>query len=191
MTACSLTARLACVTVCDCVCRYLPAKDAFNVLKRARDHCSGKRDAKCGQLEFRGLVDMKNQPCCGFGFKLFHSETQACELDILVLAASPTAPLVHQETWLWPSPLGPWWARLKRYMAGSRPDAFWVIPEDVANKQIMASEANWDTTSEWSWRGAPVSFFHSEYFAMDEFLPLETLQMYDFSVNVPANPWAS
>ena len=59
----------------------------------------------CRTLHFRGLVDSAGRPCCGFGFKLYHRRTDACELDVLVLAASPSS-WMHGETWLWP-PWGP------------------------------------------------------------------------------------
>jgi hypothetical protein len=82
-----------------------------------------------------------------------------------------------------------------RQSGGSRLGEYFVIAEDVAHKQLMRSEANWwrraRSDAEWEWLGPPVSFFHGEYFKVEEYLPLKELQFYDFKVNVPNDPWAS
>ena len=57
-------------------------------LRRARQaDCSlaGWRSRYCATLRLEGLVDREGRPCCGFGFKLFHRRSRACELDVLVL----------------------------------------------------------------------------------------------------------
>ena len=57
-------------------------------LRRARQaDCSpaGWRSRYCSTLRLEGLVDREGRPCCGFGFKIFHRCSRACELDVLVL----------------------------------------------------------------------------------------------------------
>ena len=57
-------------------------------LRRARQaDCSpaGWRSRYCSTLRLEGLVDREGRPCCGFGFKIFHRRSRACELDVLVL----------------------------------------------------------------------------------------------------------
>ena len=66
------------------------------------------RSRYCSTLLLEGLMDREGRPCCGFGFKIFHRRTAACELDVLVLGRA-AAPYLHAETPLWP--LGcTWWA---------------------------------------------------------------------------------
>ena len=85
---------------------YMPARDAFALIRHLRRDCSDgryhRRSRWCRRtLHFRGLVDRNGASCCGFGFKLFHRKSDACELDVLVLSASD-APYMHGETPLWP-----------------------------------------------------------------------------------------
>ena len=66
---------------------------------------------------------------------------QACELDVLVLARSEHAPLVHAESWLWPP--GSALLALAHSAVLPRPAAdhdarfFFVIAEDVSRKRLV------------------------------------------------------
>jgi hypothetical protein len=196
---------------------YMPAQDAFEIKRRLQDQCGGGAMGSkwCDTLEFRGLVDIKGAPCCGFGFKIFHRETDSCELDVLVLSTS-AAPYIHGETRLWP----PWaslvaipWAFVASFLSDKQ---YFVIPEDIDQKLLLGKQDRWctGTTSvglsnslggnvyenagggssldgEWAWCGGPaISYFQDEYFRADELFPLRTLRFYDFSVNIPNKPWA-
>ena len=165
----------------------------------------------CRTLHFRGLVDSAGRPCCGFGFKLYHRRTDACELDVLVLAASPSS-WMHGETWLWP-PWGPLlaapyqWLLLRwRRLGGGIPsrgyddgaaDAghdHYVIPEDVRRKVLMADDGRWCDAGgkdEWAWCGGPpLSFFHAEFFAPGDLFPFRARRFHGLQLPVPNRPWA-
>ena len=162
---------------------YVEAPSAFLLLERL----SKKNSSNIVVLRFRGHVDAKGEPCCGFGYKLFHA-TKRCEVDVLVLAAATYAPWPHAKHRLWP----PWSTALaaisdRRFHHNK--NSFLVIPEDVDRKQLCADARRWNATV---WRGGPsVAYFHNEYFAMEEFHPIETIHIYDLTVNVPRNAWAS
>jgi len=171
----------------------MPAADANELLASLRCECGRKwRNRWCVTLEFRGLVDHAGAACCGFGFKLFHRASDACELDVLVLAAA-RSPFIHGETPYWP--LGASWVAAPAYSLatwwhGGR--KFHVIPEDVLGKRVMHSGAPWcnQTGGEWVWCGAPLSYFEHEYFIEGELFPTRTIRMYDLEVHVPRQPWA-
>ena len=159
-------------------------------------------------------MDRNGQPCCGFGFKLFHRRSGACELDVLVLAAT-SAPFMHGETLLWP-PWGlllaaPWHAlsaagllaaaaitELLRPQHDRADDSYYVIPEDLWRKSLMADDARWcqpggghAAWEAWSWCGGPpLSFFHAEYFAPGELFPTRTVSFHGLRLPVPNAPWA-
>ena len=84
---------------------YMLARHAFELVRRLRDDCAPsrllKRSRWCRTLDFRGLVDGGGKRCCGFGLKIFHRRSAACELDILVLSAAG-GPWMHGETPWWP-----------------------------------------------------------------------------------------
>jgi len=189
---------------------YIPAKDAAELLVRLRRDCGssafrhGRQSRSCSVLEFRGLVDRTGSPCCGFGFKLFHHVSSACELDALVLALSD-APFMHGETRMWPI-WGPWLSGPYCRMASAWHDQrFYVIPEDIDRKSIMAPGSSWCNASgagyearrggytqpaEWAWCGPQLSYFHAEYFAFAELFPSRSLRMHGLLVKVPREPWA-
>lgn len=156
---------------------YVTAQDAFRLLERLLGE-------NTKLIEYRGFVDIKGRPCCGFGFKLFHKHTDACQLDVLVLATANYAPWVHGETRFWPPwgiPVAHVYDRL--YSTGD----FLVIPEDV-DKRLLGDKKKW---RDGTWLGPSISYFHKEYFRKDEFEPVRTMMLYDFEVNIPNDPWAS
>ena len=178
---------------------YVPARDAVELARRLADRCSrNKRDvAFCGALAWRGFVDGDGAACCGFGYKAFHAASRACELDVLVLAASASAPWTHGARaggWTaWP-PLPRLVAALRAARArGGPPWDHLVIPEDVDRGNLLAGD-RWDDASavpEWRFRGPEISFFQDEYFRPGEFEPRRTVRAYDVDVFVPRDPWAS
>jgi len=202
---------------------YMPARDASTMLRRLKSECGERcsrrwRDRWCNVLHFRGLVDRAGQSCCGWGFKLYHRHSSACELDVLVLAATH-APFMHGETPLWPIwalPLaGPYyslsvlWRCIGLYLSWGGADsgrAYFAIPEDVASKSLMSDDARWcalpplnlnsltedahSKEAEWAWCGSPLSFFQDEYFAPGELFPLERGRFHELQVALPRSPWA-
>ena len=69
-------------------CTRLAVRAPAHRLRRERQaDCSpaGWRSRYCSTLRLEGLVDREGRPCCGFGFKIFHRRSRACELDVLVL----------------------------------------------------------------------------------------------------------
>jgi len=141
---------------------YMPARDASELIQLLKGDCLShrRRVRECNMLHFVGLADRDGQPCCGWGFKLFHAHSAACELDVLVLAASH-APFMHGETPLWPLwslPLA-WpyhalavaWRRLVVRLSpcggGSSGECgggvYYVIPEDVRRKSLMSDLTRW------------------------------------------------
>jgi hypothetical protein len=208
---------------------YMLASEAAQLIHRLREDCPSTRwrwrSRWCATLQLRGLVDRAGQPCCGFGYKLFHRRSDACELDVLVLAAAE-APFMHGETILWP-PWGIFLARAYNKLMAvslSMADAlltrdggtlqggaagasgrFYVIPEDVYRKSLMADETRWcdekeadnddrnggESSSRRVWCGGPpLSFFHAEYFAPGDLFPLHMAPFYDLQLPVPHRPWA-
>ena len=138
-----------------------------------------------------------------FAAQVFHATSDACELDVLVLARSDYAPWAHGELWKWGDPT-PWppmtatLAALKDAVAAwdsrkERP-SFLVIPEDVTWANLLFDPARWNRTKkgDWTWPEAHVSYFQDEYFLDSEFEPFSNLRLYDdFDVNIPNDPWAS
>ncbi len=171
---------------------YMPAKDVWRLLELLRAGAC-ERTKACAALDFRGHVDRLGRPCCGFGVKLFHKRSSACELDVLVLAPSHSRWL-YGDTWLWP-PGAAWVAPAVAWAAShfGSGAAYFVIPEDVSNKTLMAQRSRWcvrGAGAEWEWCGGPpVSFFSDEYFAASELFPLSTVRMYDFEASVAREPW--
>lgn len=163
---------------------YIMASDAVILLAKLR----GRR----GVLDFRGFVDRDGQPCCGFGFKIFHAYSTACELDVLVLAASTYAPWIHAKSALWPPWALPAASLLNVRYSHRLNDEFLVIPEDIVRHRLMEEpERSWDLARN-RWRGgASLSYFHQEYFRQMEFFPLQSVPFYDVVVNIPKDPWAS
>lgn len=164
---------------------YATAPAALAVLRRLEERSDPV-------LDFRGFVDRDGRPCCGFGYKLFHREVSACELDVLVLAASSYAPWAHAKHWLWP-PWGPPAAKIFDFFYNSSRDLYLVIPEDLGRKRLLEdAERAWDLERN-RWRGGPsVAYFHREHFTLAEFFPIDTtFALYDLAVNVPQDPWAS
>ena len=185
---------------------YMPARDASHMISWLERDCSQRhhRSRWCRTLHFPGLVDRSGQPCCGWGFKLYHQETQVCELDVLVLAVSHT-PFMHGETRLWPfwgpllatpyHDLAVAWQRLSMRHGSTAPvKTFFVIPEDVRNKCLMGDHSRWCPTSsplgEWAWCGTPLSFFQDEYLEASELFPLREVRFHGMAVTVPSNSWA-
>ena len=194
---------------------YMPARDAFQLIRWLRTDCSDQRQRGwgnrwCHVLQFPGLLDRTGQPCCGWGFKLYHRRSSACELDVLVLAATHT-PFMHGETSLWPiwslplarpyHQLAMAWRRLSS--ADDRGGAYFVIPEDVSRKSLMSDASRWCEMhaldegkgvpvkpSELAWCGAPLSFFQDEYFAPGELFPIGRARFHELHVAVPHAPWA-
>ena len=208
---------------------YVPARDASHLIRRLAQDCGvvggenmpakarplqtlrgllGWRRSRCGVLEYRGLVDASGQACCGFGFKLFHRKSGASELDVLVLAAAQ-APFMHGETWAWP----PWgallagpyhWLQARWHRISAQPlhdGVFYVIPEDVRRKVLMADDRRWcrgerghidgSGPPEWAWCGGPpLSYFHAEYFAPGELFPATKRAFHDLRLSVPRDAWA-
>lgn len=175
---------------------YMPARDASELVALLARDCGSASEASwqsrwCAVLEARGLVDREGAPCCGFGFKLFHRTSAACELDVLVLAAAP-APFAHGETRWWP-PWAPYtahswqWAASRWYRR-----RFYVIPEDIDRKALLVDAARWcRDDAEWAWCGGPpLSYFQDEYFEEEELFPARVLRFYDVDVRVPRLPWA-
>mgnify|MGYP006949189021 FL=1 len=111
---------------------------------------------------------------------------------MLVLAPSHSRWL-YGDTWLWPP--GAAWVAPAVAWAASRfgsDAAYFVIPEDVSNKTLMAQRSRWCVrgAGEWEWCGGPpVSFFSDEYFAAGELFPLGTVRIYDFEASVAREPW--
>lgn len=173
---------------------YAPARDAAALATRLADRCAAgtARDASCGFLEFRGFVDAGDSPCCGFGFKAFHNASDACELDVLVLAASPYAPWTHGQRgnpWTYP-PL----PRLVAAATRRRGEAaYLVIPEDVDRGLLLGDDSRWakDSSGDWRFLGPEISYFQDEYFSLAEFEPFGSVRMYDVDLPVPRDPWAS
>ena len=193
---------------------YVPARDASALLRRLRrDGCDGRRPRsrwcrRALELRFSAEpLDRGGRPCCGWGFKLYHRRSSACELDVLVLALSD-APLMHGETALWPiwaPPLAPLWRWLAASWLRGR---YYVIVDDVYRKRLMADDGRWcdaartlgggaaaavraETDGEWAWCGGPhLSFFQDEYFAHGELFPLRRRAFYDLRLPVPHDPWA-
>lgn len=184
---------------------YVPARDASRLIDRLHADCAARHQSRwCKVLDFPGLVDRRGGgPCCGFGFKIFHRHSEACELDVLVLAAT-RAPFMHGETRLWP----PWGLVLSSlyhsiatsWLAGSDDgEPHFVIPEDVTHKSLMGDMSRWcplapvesaKASDEWAWCGAPLSFFQDEYFAPGEYFPLSQRRFHGMLVTVPQSPWA-
>jgi hypothetical protein len=130
--------------------------------------------------------------CCEYRFKLYHRHSDACQLDVLVLAQS-SAPFMHGEAPLWPPQIllaQPVHA-LETLM--NQGESFFAIPEDVHNKLLMSDDARWcKAAGEWSWCGGPpVSYFQDEYFIEKELFPVKWVNFYDFEVPLPADPWSS
>ena len=188
---------------------YMPARDAFALIRHLRRDCSDgryhRRSRWCRRkLHIRGLVERNGGSCCGFGFKLFHRKSDACELDVLVLSATD-APYMHGETPLWPlwGPLlaRPWhwlsaaWLRATTSQeAASSSSRYHVLPEDVWRKSLMADPTRWCDDKEgdaFAWCGGPpLSFFHAEYFGPGELYPLRRIAFHGLKLPVPNNPWA-
>jgi LicD family len=194
---------------------YMPARDAFQLIRWLGTDCSDQRQRGwgnrwCHVLQFPGLLDRSGQPCCGWGFKLYHRHSSACELDVLVLAATH-APFMHGETPLWPiwslplarlyHQLAVAWRRLSS--ADDRGGAYFVIPEDVSRKSLMSDASRWcemhaldegkgvpAKPSELAWCGAPLSFFQDEYFAPGELFPTGRVRFHELHVAIPHAPWA-
>ena len=203
---------------------YMPARDASALLRRLGRDCPARSNPRrnefwrsrwCATLQLRGLVDRHGRPCCGFGFKLFHRKSDACELDVLVLGAA-SAPYMHGETQLWP----PWSRALakpyhwlatlwhgaaatgsssssKRSSSSSRDggnvNLYYVLPHDVRHQNLMATDELWckERSDEWVWCGGPpLSFFHAEYFAPGDLFPLGTARFHGLRLPVPRRPWA-
>lgn len=185
---------------------YVPASDAWTLLDALRTQCpsssSRRRSRWCRTLQFRGLVDRHGDACCGFGFKLFHRRNDACELDVLVLGSSP-APYMHGETPLWPPwtllLATPWhylstaWLRLTAAWTDTDDGTlYYVIPEDVWRKSLMASHSRWCSRVSEAWRwcgGPPLSFFHAEYFAPGDLLPVRHVHFHGLRLPIPHRPW--
>ena len=148
----------------------------------------GTRDAgACGALLWRGFVDGRGAECCGFGYKAFHASSKACELDVLVLAASSYAPWTHGKRFGWTS-----WPPFPRVVAAFSHEAgpldYLVIPEDIDRGNLLRGD-RWDADGRF--RGPEVAFFQDEYFGPGEFLPRGALAMYDLDVFIPHDAWAS
>ena len=185
---------------------YMPAADASRLLERLARDCpvdarQRRRSRWCSTLRYRGLVDHDGHACCGFGFKLFHRRRDACELDVLVLGVAD-APYMHGETAVWPpwAPLlaTPWhalvaaWTRATNTQHDEAPSPYYVLPEDVRRKNLMAPPWRWCRSgAEWAWCGGPaLSFFHAEYFGPRELFPTRTVGVYGLRLPVPREPWA-
>jgi hypothetical protein len=204
---------------------YVPARDATELVRLLQEQCGDGATASdatvaasrwkspfCSVLQYRGFVGAQGEPCCGFGFKLYHRASTTCELDVLVLGRSP-APYMHGETLLWP----PWGVLAARpwHLLASRilyDGLYYVIPEDVSEKLLMSDPARWcggaagraaggsrgemgapgaGASGEWEWCGGPpLSFFQGEYFKEAELFPAKKLQFYDLQVRdaTPAAP---
>ena len=84
---------------------------------------------------------------------------------------------------------------------------YYVIPEDVHAKSLMADDSRWceegtagppagvaagrEGGGPWAWCGGPpLSYFHKEYFAPGELFPLGSRRFYDLRLPVPNHPWA-
>jgi hypothetical protein len=182
---------------------YVPARDAWRLLHALRVDCAAARRPRvrwCDVLDAPGATSRGARHCCGFGFKLFHRRSSACELDVLVLAAAD-APYIHGETPLWPL-WAPLLARPYRRLAaawqrlgapsGAATGPHFVIPHDIWRGALMSDEARWcaHDSGEWAWCGTPVSFFQDEYFAPGELLPLRWGSLHGLRVRLPADPWA-
>ena len=189
---------------------YMLASEASALLHRLERDCPAdgrhRRSRWCTTLHLRGLVDRDGSTCCGFGYKLFHRRSDACELDVLVLGAAD-APYMHGETPLWPpwGPLlaAPWNALAAAWLRGSatakhkaavEDAAYYVIPEDVWRKSLMADDDRWcDRAMSGGWRwcgGPPISFFHAEYFAPGDLFPLRSIRLHGLRLPIPNRPWA-
>ena len=186
---------------------YMPAQDASTLLHHLRRDCRQGRwyqHRSCATLHFRGLVDRSGRPCCGFGFKIFHRKSDACELDVLVLSTAPS-PMLHGETLLWP----PWsailaapysWLATLWVHVTSASGTHYVLAHDVRHQSLMADDTRWckpaaassaSSAGEWAWCGGPaLSFFHAEYFAPGDLFPLGLRPFHDLKLPVPHRPWA-
>ena len=187
---------------------YMVARDAFTLLDRLEHDCPERsshrrwRSRWCATLQLRGLVDRDDRPCCGFGFKLFHRRSGACELDVLVLGASD-APYMHGETLLWP-PWGILLASAWQMVAGAwrrategQNASYYVIPEDVWQKTLVRDRTRWCEPPRGRERagltwcgGPPLSFFHAEYFTPGELFPVRTVRFHGLRLPIPRQPWA-
>lgn len=175
---------------------YIPARDASTALQLLQEQCSGAasdwKSQWCATLHFRGLVDEREAPCCGFGFKLYHRTSEACQLDVLVLAQT-TAPFLHGETPWWPPEVtlaGP----IHALASALHQQLFFVIPEDVHMKLLMGDKSRWCKSAgqEWEWCGGPqVSYFQDEYFKRDELFPPRYIDFYNLRLPIPKDPWSS
>ena len=62
---------------------------ATAVAAAARPGTVGRRRRRAGGADTASrLVDSAGRPCCGFETRLYHRRTDACELDVLVLAVA-------------------------------------------------------------------------------------------------------
>eukprot|EP00656_Telonema_subtile_P000279 TRINITY_DN10142_c0_g1_i1.p1 TRINITY_DN10142_c0_g1~~TRINITY_DN10142_c0_g1_i1.p1 ORF type:complete len:206 (-),score=33.54 TRINITY_DN10142_c0_g1_i1:107-724(-) len=127
-----------------------------------------------------------------FRFKLYHRTSEACQLDMLVLART-TAPFLHGESPWWPPEVtmaGP----IHALASALHHQTFYVIPEDVHQKLLMSDDTRWcqSTDREWEWCGGPqVSYFQDEYFKEGELFPVKYVDFYNLKLPLPHDPWAS
>ena len=195
---------------------YMPARDAWHAMELLQLDCARETlwtRRSCGVILSHGLTDRHGKACCGWGFKLYHRHSDACELDVLVLAAA-RAPFMHGETPFWPLwglPFASVYQRLalmaqqlrSKLLGNTGPDGtYFVIPEDVRHKCMLGNASNWCSLAklhadpkeavgaEWAWCGTPLSFFQDEYFAPGELFPFIRGRFHNLRLPVPQQPWA-
>jgi len=116
------------------------------------------------------------ESCCGFGYRLYHRKDSCAYIDLVILSLE-VKPFTDVFA---PLPEG---------------KKVWVIPEDRGVDRpgaMMLQRGQWKNTDsgEWDWMGNASSQFPKQYTLEDELFPLQQMQMYKLTVNIPKEPRA-
>lgn len=159
----------------------VPARDLWSFHSHLQHDCSFKNGThfasspknvtRCGVMKPRATDE-----CCGFGWRIEHRDSQCAYLDIMVLSLAG-APL--------PEPADD----------PKAPRKYWTIPWDKHDSPVhdamMLQESQWQKPEQedWEWRGPALTLFREYYFEQHELYPLQQMEMYGLTVNIPRLPW--
>jgi len=150
---------------------YMPARDLYQLFDRIQSlpKSSGFLDSPLGVAE-----GCQPESCCGFGYRLHHRKESCAYMDLMVLSLQAQPFTDH----FVPTPEG---------------KKVWAIPRDRGLNRadtMMLHREKWEKTDsgEWEWLGNATSSFPGHYIFEDELFPLQQMQMYELTVNIPKQP---
>lgn len=144
---------------------YMPARDLLHLQDlMLQPGGNSTHDTSFGVMKPELL-----SACCSFGWRVYHRNDKCAYMDFFALALEQKKGF-SQKAWLIP---GGWFAP--------------ACPQNHLGqwKEAFSGEASWIGPRECLWKGA----FEGFYMLEDEFAPLQQMQMYDLSVNIPKQAW--